>query len=408
MQPEASIRLGELLHLRPYVEGFLDQDWLQRQLDDYESWAKTESDPVLQARLLHRPAGVNVLVAKIWAARWWEREVTTDPSFEAPGGAKRLVPVAVGLAITELIAGLSMDADARDHLRERLQDTHGFWGLAHELQTVAYLARKPVTIAPFFLRKASEDEIVVEWHGERVPVQCKAKLPGAGRAISQDLFTSLAASIAQDAKRARQRLLVRIGSAGPIHPGHFGLLRNAVRQAAPATFAPILVTDGARTFSIQVKPLTDQIAVDQIDRFTEGLGGHLKMIVGSPTDDPATQEADVVVVVDAEPQEHAWRSLRRSIDNGAGQLDVSSPGLVAIHYADPMTKFEGLAPAGEPLGWAVLRKIARTPSVAGVMLSAEPDLQLPGAGDPGPVESFFLRDRLPDGFPEEVLGRVAN
>jgi hypothetical protein len=81
----AGIPESALLQLRPYIEDFLDANWLE----EYENWASKNSDPILICSYLHRPFGFNMLVTSIQAARDRERICKEDPSFSLPGGAKR-------------------------------------------------------------------------------------------------------------------------------------------------------------------------------------------------------------------------------------------------------------------------------------------------------------------------------
>jgi len=197
-QGKTGVNELDLLHLRPYVEGFLDPHWLSERLNEYEAWASANSDPFLQRSLLHRPLGMNMLVASIWAARSWENIYIEDPSFWPPGGAKRLINIACSLAVLELHAGTMLDSSALEHLRQRLQASDQLWGIIHECGLFAHLINRGAEVEPRFLRKADPMDIIVRWRGQQVPVQCKSKRPGAGRVISQDVFTMLAGSVARD------------------------------------------------------------------------------------------------------------------------------------------------------------------------------------------------------------------
>lgn len=109
-----------------------------------------------------------------------------------------------------------LDAKARKHLQQRLQAADEVWGVIHELHTFTFFIQRGAEVQPHFLQKASPQELTVHWHGVEIPVQCKAKRPGAGRLISKDVVTTLAYYIARDARIAKRRLLVRIGTTGPI------------------------------------------------------------------------------------------------------------------------------------------------------------------------------------------------
>jgi hypothetical protein len=55
----------DLLRLRPYIESFIDPNWLEDRLKEYKRWAEKYSDPLLQRNLLHRPTGMNIFIALI-------------------------------------------------------------------------------------------------------------------------------------------------------------------------------------------------------------------------------------------------------------------------------------------------------------------------------------------------------
>ena len=110
-----------LLHLRPYIEGFLDSNWLDINIDEYETWAKKYSDPSLQRKLLHRPIGMNILVAMIWAARSWQKEYSLDLSFQPTNGAKSLIGISCSLAVLELHSSHYLDSQALKYIQARMQ-----------------------------------------------------------------------------------------------------------------------------------------------------------------------------------------------------------------------------------------------------------------------------------------------
>ena len=168
-QPKFGVHEQTLFQLRPYIEGFLDTNWLEGELKKYKNWASKNSDPFLQRSLLHRPLGFNMLVASIWATRDWESIHKEDPSFKLPGGARRLVNIACSLAVLELHAGQFLDSEAREHLRQRLQATDQVWGVIHELQTFAFFVRKGAKVEPHFLQKSSAEEITINWQEVVIP-----------------------------------------------------------------------------------------------------------------------------------------------------------------------------------------------------------------------------------------------
>ena len=86
---EGSVNDLDLIHIRSYVDSYLDLNWQKNELKKCQSWA-LDNSPFLQFNNLHRPLGVNLPVAAIWAARSWEAEYKTDPNFHPQGGAQRL------------------------------------------------------------------------------------------------------------------------------------------------------------------------------------------------------------------------------------------------------------------------------------------------------------------------------
>ena len=399
-QPKSSVPDLALLQLRPYIEGFLDVNWLNIKLNDYENWASKNSDPFLQRSLLHRPPGFNMVAVSIWAARDWENKYKEEPSFRPPMGAKRLISIACSLAVLELHAGQLLDSEAREHLRQRLQAADGVWGVIHELNTFAYFVQKGAEVKPHFLQKGSPQEITVHWHGVDVPVQCKVKPPGSGRLISQDMFTALACYIARDAKVAKRSLLVRIGSAGTIRQEDVEFLRRQVSNDVGSSMGPALVTHKGRTFTVRSQPLSGQFTGETIQDYLSSFAFHIGMVIGEPVLGGNTYSATVVVGIEADPQERPWNSLKRSITEGANQLKDGPPGIVAIHYADPVRDFEALRPGPNPMRVVLGQLMDLLPHVRAVILSSEPDLQLPGAGGPGQARIYY---RKPWPFPSNFL-----
>ena len=144
---------SELPLLRPYVENFLDKDWLDTRLQEYKAWAKNNSEPFLQHNFLHRPTGFNMLVSAVWAAHYWEREHQSDASFQPRMGAIRLMNIASSLAVLELHAKQWLNSTSREYLRQRLQSTGELWGGIHELNTFAFFIRQGAVVEPHFLKK---------------------------------------------------------------------------------------------------------------------------------------------------------------------------------------------------------------------------------------------------------------
>lgn len=390
-----------MLHLRPYIESFLDSTWLEDKLNQYKNWAAKNSDPVLQRNFLHRPLGFNMLAASIWVARDWEAIHQGDRSFELPVGAGRLLNIACSLAVTEYHARQFLDQDARDHLRQRLQATDQVWGMIHELQTFAYFVRKGAEVQPHFLKKASSDEMMVHWRGVGIPVQCKNKPPGSGRVISQEAFTTLAGCVARDARVSGKHLLVRIGSTGKIRPEDVDFLRRQVSSGVGAAMGPALVTHKGRLFRVISQALSgQQFTSASVQSYLSGFGFHLGMVIGEPARDGTAYNAMAVVGIEADPLERPWSSLRRSIMDGARQLENGPPGIVAIYYADPIRDFEALRPATEPMKVSLGQLLDSHPYVGAVLIASEPDLQLPQTSDSGRVTVYY---RKPWPFPDDFL-----
>ena len=302
-QPNSSLRESSLLQLRPYIEGFFDANWLETNLKYYENWASKNSDPSLQRNLLHRPLGFNMLTASIWAARDWENICKEDPAFRPPMGAKRLASIASSLAVLELHAGELLDAETRTYLQQRLQAADEVWGLIHELHTFGFFIRKGAEVQPHFLQKASRSEITVHWQGVDVPVQCKVKRPGSGRLISQDIVTALSCYIARDARIAGRKLLVRIGTTGPIRQDDVEFLRHQVSGGVGSGTGPALITHRGRTFTVKSEPLSGQFTPQVIRDYLSGFGFHIGMVIGEPTLNKNVYDTVAVVGIEAHPIE---------------------------------------------------------------------------------------------------------
>jgi hypothetical protein len=406
-QPNAGVQEQALLQLLPYIEGFLDTNWLEGELKKYENWASKNSDPILQRSLLHRPAGFNILVASIWAARDWESIYRVDSSSGPPGGARWLINVASSLAVLEYHADHLLDSEARQHLRQRLQEPRKqVWGVIHELHAFAFFVRKGAKVEPHFLQKASCQELTVQWHGVIIPVQCKAKPPGSGRIIPQDIFTDLACRIARDAKASGKRLLVRIGSSDTIREEDVEFLRDQVAKGIGSGMGAALVTNKERTFSVRSSLLSGQFTAKTITGYLSSLAFHIGMVIGEPG--PAGNVFNAVAVVGIEAnlnEKRAWYSLRRSIEDGARQLKDSPPGIVSIYYADPVRDFEDLCPVPGQMKVLIGKRIERYPYVGAVILASEPNLQFPGAGSPGHTSVYYKK---PWPFPNDFLSNESS
>jgi hypothetical protein len=399
-KPNPIIYESSLLTLRPYVESFLNENWLNSQMKYYENWALKNSDPVLQSSLLHRPAGFNMLAASIWAARYWEHERKEYPTFRLPAGAKPLINIACNLAVLELHASDLLNCEVYQHLQQRLQSARQVRGVLHELQTYTYFIRQGAEVIPHFLQKASLQEIMVRWKGFDIPVQCKSKEPGAGRVISQDIFTELAGYIARDARAAGKKLLVSIGSTGTIRQVDIKFLRIQVSKTSPTDIGPILVKNGTRTFTVRSEILSDQVTMKMIKNYISNFGFHLTMTIIEPAMSGDIYNSVSVVGIEANPQEKPWNSLQNSIKKGARQLHNGPPGILAIHYTDPITDFETLGPGGKPFVAAMSELLNSFTQVGAVILSSESNLQLPDSNAIVKPKVFY---RKPWPFPSDFL-----
>lgn len=402
-KPKSGVHELALLQLRPYVESFLDATWLSTELKIYETWASKNSDPFLQRALLHSPPGFNMLAASIWAARDWEKIYKDEPSFGVPAGAKRLVSIACSLAVLELQAGQLLDQQAREYLRKRLQHAENLWGAIHELHTFAFFIRQGAEVQPHFLKEASPQEITLQWRGVGIPVQCKSKKPGSGRLIRQDVFTRLACYIARDAGARRKRSLVRIGSTSKIRDEDVEFIRRQVSNGIGSGMGPALAINNGRTFTVRSQSLSGQFTVKTIRDYLSRFNFHVGMVIGEPASNGNAYDVVVVVGIEADLQEKPWNSLLSSIEKGAKQLKGGPPGIVAIHYADPVMDFEALCSDTRPLTAILGELLSPRPHVGAVMLTSEPDLQLPGAGDPGRVRIYHKK---PWPFPEDFLSQA--
>jgi hypothetical protein len=399
----AEVGVDSLAYLQPYIEGFMEAEWLAAELQELESWVARNADPILQMRLLSRPLKGNVLVAAILAGRNWQRLCASGGWFDAPMGPKRLLHMAISLAVLEHKAGTWLDAAARKHLQQRLRSADNVWGVIHECATFAFLQRKSLQPEPHFLRKASRSEIVAHWAGRTVPVQCKVKLPGAGRVISKSDFVTLAGMIARDVKRSAQRLLIRIGTTGPIPHDHFEFIRRAVSDVVSGQgkvgVGKLMFSTGDRLYTVEARRLSGEFSRDEAEEVVAEAKLHIAQLIGEPTESEGKYRLEGIVGLDVDPIEHPWRSLRESILSAAKQLKDGSPGIVAVHYADVIDDPETLFPGQIPLRQFAHAHLGEFPQVAGILVSWEPDYAFPGASEPGQVRGYFDSTRLPPGFP---------
>ena len=321
-----------------------------------------------------------------------------------PAGAKRLLTIAVDLAILEYTANGWMDDSAREHIQNRLQSAENVWGIIPECRTFGYFVRHGATVEPRFLINSSRDEIIVHWSGHNIPVQCKSKKPGAGRVISQDSFINLAGCVARDAARSHPTpILVRVWTTGKIRQGDIEFLRDRILNQIGSSSGPELHSNQGRSFVVTTEIKAEwrslKLNPSQVQEFISRFDSYHKFVITEPFSNNQCHKPIVVVTIESDPVEKPWNSLNESINAAKRQLKDGPPGIISIHYADPVEDFESIRYGNEPMLLALARKFHKLPYVAGVMLSAEPDLQRPDARGVGPLRTYFQQERLPPKFP---------
>lgn len=385
---------SQLPLLRPYVESFVDREWLDTKLTEYKTWALDNSEPFLQHNFLHRPIGFNMLVAAIWAANYWENEYKSDASFRRRMGAIRLMNIASSLAVLELHAEQYLDSTAREHLKQRLQSTEDLWGVIHELNTFAFFIRHGAIVEPHFLKEASVQEITVDWHGTVIPVECKNLRPGTGRRISQEVFINLASYITLDMRKAKKSLLIKIGTPGEMPEEDIEFLRLQVQRHAGRTIAPVLVKNKERAYSIMSQQLSNQF----IETLPEEL--YLRMVISEPEATSSEYKPVAIVGVISNPIEKPLNSLASTIMKGVKQLWGDKPGILAIYYTDPVEDFDAFCPGNLTMQAFISELLAKFSHIGAVILSSEPDYLGPAESKAGKT---FIYYRKPWVFPEDFL-----
>jgi len=393
--PSGGLNVRWIPELREYIEGFLDPKRLTAELANYDEWASDNSAHVLQGGFLHRPTGTNMLVAAISACKEWESHRADLPP---PAGAKRLAQLAFSLAALEFQASEYFDDNAREFLQQRLQAPEEVWGVICEILTSSYFIRKGTEVLPLFLQKSAHYDLMLRLGGQEVPVQCKAKKPGAGRVVADETIGLLTGCIARDASDMGRKVLVKIGSTGEVRPADVPALRKAVSSSVVGGLATELLIAGERVYSIKVEEIAGTFTVDNAGEFLRPYQFKVSLMVFIPQADGENYEPIVAVGLDAHPEESPWNSLQRSIDEASGQLTSGPPGIIAIHYADHVSDVESLRPGPEPLRYTVVPKLETCPHVGAVMISSEPDLQLPGSGAPSEARIYGIWERLPAGL----------
>jgi hypothetical protein len=203
--------------------------------------------------------------------------------------------------------------------------------------------------------------------------------------------------IARDMKLRGQSLVLKLATTGKLPSEDIGRLRQATAEVGKTVedrpVGPVLYTVGSRTYAISARSIGGTFSPLEAEDTLEPFGLHNGMLIGEPVGDGDRQRIDAVVGIVADPSEKPWRSLSESIRAAANQLKGGPPGLVAVHYSDPVSDFQNLAPL--PLSAALGQLIEPWPHVAGVLLSSEPDFQFRG----GTVRAHFNLSRLPADFP---------
>ena len=282
----------------------------------------------------------------------------------------------------------------------KLQMIFGGWFTKSTPTHISFV--RGAQVDPKFLKKASRDEIFVYWNGQEIPVQCKAKKPGAGRLIPRTSFETLAGSIARDTKIAGKQLLIQIGSTGSIRHHDIEFIRNEVSKGVGFSFGPALISNAGRTFSLKTTALSGTFTKSSVTEYLSQFEFNERMVIGEPI--PGTEEfkVDCVIGIEATPNDthRNWNSLLQSIKRGAKQLENGPPGIVAIHYTDPISDFELFRPGQKSMLMEMSELQHKWPHVGGVMLSTEPDLQLPGSHGSG-QSSFYVKEAV---LPGDFLG----
>jgi len=146
--------------------------------------------------------------------------------------------------------------------------------------------------------------------------------------------------------------------------------------------------------------LSEQFTPEAVRDYLSSYNFHVGMVIGEPTSNKNIFDTIAIVGIEANPIETPWRSLRNSIKDGARQLVNGPTGVIAIYYADPVADFEALCPDPGYMKVFVGRLIDKFPHVGAVIMASEPNLQLPGEGDPGRIRIYYKK---PWPFPQDFL-----
>lgn len=197
-------------------------------------------------------------------------------------------------------------------------------------------------------------------------------------------------------RKANKSLIIKIGSTGQskIPNEDIDFLRSQARGYAGQTVAPVLVTNGERTYSILGQQLSNQ--------FTESLPEelHLRMVISEPEGGSGKYKPVTIVGIESNPIERPLRPLSDAIRVGVSQLQCDKPGILAIYYADPVDDFNALCPSPQTMQLYVSKRLAPFPHVGAVILSSEPDYQGPEGSKAGKTYIYY---RKPWAFPEDFL-----
>ncbi|MFC2063062.1 hypothetical protein ACFLS8_03880 [Chloroflexota bacterium] len=262
------------------------------------------------------------------------------------------------------------------------------------MNTFAFFIRQGAKIKPHFLKKASEQEITVNWHGTVIPVQCKNLRPGSGRRISQELFINLASSIALDMRKANKSLFIRIGATDNIPEEDIEFLRAQAQKYAGNTIAPMLVKNRKRIYSIMGQQLSNQVT----DLLSEEL--HHRMVISEPEVRSGEFKPVAIVGIESNPIEKPLNSLSSAIMKGVRQLQGDKPGILAIYYTDPVEDFDDLCPSPLTMQLYISKLLTPFPHMGAVILSSEPDYLGADESDSGKTRIYF---RKPWAFPKDFL-----
>ena len=385
---EMSSILQVVQPLRPYLESFVDSQWLAQQLAQYEKWLHENSAFAFATHYTDRPLGSNPLVALLWATRSWEEyaKARSPEPVSIPPAVVRLWSVAGSLRTVELLAGGLMDKEARHYLRSCLQSpsVEDVWGTIHQCEAFITFARKGLSPVPCFLRRGANPDIALTWKGTTIPVECKSRRSDGGRFLPADLVIRLAGALMHDAGTLGADRLVRVRVASKLRPDDIEPIRHAAREWLPQipahTVGEQIVQSGGGCFTVSASPLTEHLAPEPEDPSSP------YVVFAEPTlslpataSTPARIAAVVRVIARPEPERIRRNTLRNPLKRAAEQLDRGGhPGIVALHYFDASP----LAPSpGELPGWMGQdfdTMLNGHPHVMGVLVSFEPSLAAPG------------------------------